>query len=209
MGIRFLCPNGHRLNVKSHLAGMRGICPDCDARFIIPAENGSVVQTAAPVASEPSAPLQPEGNAAPAAEPPLAPAATMEPVPPPVSSATALPDLWYMNADGQQFGPANTETFASWVAAGRVPPDSLVWRTGWEEWKSGSAATAGLNLPPSPPPEQLATPEPVIESQPSQGSMDAYYSRKRKRRDRAKVLTMSLAGLVFLLLVVLIVVLTR
>ncbi|MGL4942924.1 MAG: DUF4339 domain-containing protein [Thermoguttaceae bacterium] len=36
MGIRFFCPNGHKLNVKSHLAGMAGYCPDCGERLVIP-----------------------------------------------------------------------------------------------------------------------------------------------------------------------------
>jgi hypothetical protein len=36
MGIRFSCPNGHKLNVKVFLAGKRGVCPQCGARFIIP-----------------------------------------------------------------------------------------------------------------------------------------------------------------------------
>ena len=36
MGIRFSCPNGHKLNVKDHLAGKRGICPSCRATFLIP-----------------------------------------------------------------------------------------------------------------------------------------------------------------------------
>jgi hypothetical protein len=36
MGIRFSCPNGHRLNVKAHLAGKRGICPHCGVRVAIP-----------------------------------------------------------------------------------------------------------------------------------------------------------------------------
>lgn len=36
MGIRFLCPNGHKLNVKTFLAGKRAICPDCGARVIVP-----------------------------------------------------------------------------------------------------------------------------------------------------------------------------
>ncbi len=36
MGIRFACPNGHKLNVKEHLAGKRGICPSCGAKFLIP-----------------------------------------------------------------------------------------------------------------------------------------------------------------------------
>jgi hypothetical protein len=43
MGIRFLCPNGHRLNVKTFLVGQRGICPECDARFIVPTESGGQV----------------------------------------------------------------------------------------------------------------------------------------------------------------------
>jgi hypothetical protein len=37
MGIRFSCPNGHRLNVKAHLAGKRGVCPQCGAKVIVPA----------------------------------------------------------------------------------------------------------------------------------------------------------------------------
>jgi hypothetical protein len=41
MGIRFLCPNGHRLNVKEDLAGRRGICPNCGAKFLIPSADGS------------------------------------------------------------------------------------------------------------------------------------------------------------------------
>lgn len=36
MGIRFYCPNGHKLNVKSDLAGRVGICPKCQARMTIP-----------------------------------------------------------------------------------------------------------------------------------------------------------------------------
>jgi hypothetical protein len=36
MGIRFSCPNGHKLNVKTFLAGKRAICPDCGAKVIVP-----------------------------------------------------------------------------------------------------------------------------------------------------------------------------
>ena len=36
MGIRFYCPQGHKLNVKSFLAGKVGVCPHCDARVQIP-----------------------------------------------------------------------------------------------------------------------------------------------------------------------------
>lgn len=39
MGIRFYCPNGHKLNVKSFLAGKRGICPHCGTKVDIPLES--------------------------------------------------------------------------------------------------------------------------------------------------------------------------
>ncbi len=42
MGIRVSCPNGHVLNVKSHLAGKKGRCPTCDAVFEVP--NGAAEQ---------------------------------------------------------------------------------------------------------------------------------------------------------------------
>src|SRR6185436_18686419 len=47
MGIRFNCPNGHKLNVKEFLAGKRGVCPQCGAKFIIP------MPSDAPVAAVP------------------------------------------------------------------------------------------------------------------------------------------------------------
>ena len=54
MGIRFYCPNGHKLNVKSFLAGKRGICPHCGVRFEIPQQ--SVATNKIPTAV-PEAPL--------------------------------------------------------------------------------------------------------------------------------------------------------
>ncbi len=44
MGIRVVCPNGHRLHLKAALAGHRGLCPDCNARFRIPFESSEVPQ---------------------------------------------------------------------------------------------------------------------------------------------------------------------
>ena len=39
MGIRFNCPNGHKLNVKTFQAGRRGICPYCGTKFVIPTQS--------------------------------------------------------------------------------------------------------------------------------------------------------------------------
>ena len=38
MGIRLQCPQGHKVHVKSFLAGQRGICPQCGMKFDIPAD---------------------------------------------------------------------------------------------------------------------------------------------------------------------------
>ena len=46
MGIKVFCPSGHKLNVKTFLAGKVGICPHCAVRFSIPKDPGSArVQT--------------------------------------------------------------------------------------------------------------------------------------------------------------------
>ena len=40
MGIRINCPGcGHKMNLKSFLAGKRGVCPKCHTKFDIPAES--------------------------------------------------------------------------------------------------------------------------------------------------------------------------
>jgi hypothetical protein len=50
MGIRFNCPNGHKLNVKEFLAGKRGVCPQCGAKFIIPTPaEGAAMEVPQPV----------------------------------------------------------------------------------------------------------------------------------------------------------------
>jgi hypothetical protein len=39
MGIVAYCPHGHRVKVKDHLAGRKGICPECGSSFRIPRES--------------------------------------------------------------------------------------------------------------------------------------------------------------------------
>jgi hypothetical protein len=39
MGIRFFCPNGHKLNVKEFQAGRKGICPFCGSKIQIPTQS--------------------------------------------------------------------------------------------------------------------------------------------------------------------------
>ncbi len=62
MGIRFQCPNGHKLHVKAFLAGKRAICPQCDAKVLVPSA-GDVANRGQAIPTEPSAtetPARPE-----------------------------------------------------------------------------------------------------------------------------------------------------
>jgi hypothetical protein len=51
MGIKFHCPNGHKLHVKYFLAGKKGLCPKCGVRILIPLESVDAAKSVA--ASEP------------------------------------------------------------------------------------------------------------------------------------------------------------
>lgn len=44
MGIVAICPNGHRIKVKDNLAGRKGICPTCAARFRIPTKESQSIE---------------------------------------------------------------------------------------------------------------------------------------------------------------------
>lgn len=121
MGIRFACPAcGHVLNIKSELAGKRGICPKCQARVAIPWEStvtkpahGSspsglkLGASATPCPSPALTPAKGVEEARPAAAPALVtpaaavpasatplPAAAVHPIPAPVSPipATSIAD---------------------------------------------------------------------------------------------------------------------
>lgn len=42
MSIRFICPNGHELNVKDKYAGLTGLCPKCQVRVLVPVPAGKL-----------------------------------------------------------------------------------------------------------------------------------------------------------------------
>ncbi|MCH8839999.1 MAG: DUF4339 domain-containing protein [Planctomycetes bacterium] len=204
MGIRFECPNGHRLHVKAFLAGERGICPECDVRFIVPAESGGRAPVVEEVAVEEVA-APPETATSATAAPPLPEAELFLP-----EADLSLPDVWYVRtAGGSQYGPADTETMRGWVAEGRVLHDSWVWRTGWPDWKRGVEALALLNVPI----EGAAAPAITLQTDPTApidvAAPKLRRTRRSRRRDRAKTITMALSALVLLLLVALVLVLSR
>lgn len=164
MGIRFYCPNDHKLNVKAFQAGRRGICPYCGASMMIPTEStipsrqpGSTPvekqsSTAVEKQRSPSTPVPATWAAAPT---PLAsqelagqaaPIARQSPgviamtapkaAPSPDPLTEAPTAVWYVRpAAGGQYGPATSDIMRGWLTEGRIGADSLVWREGWPDWQ--------------------------------------------------------------------------
>ena len=137
MGIRFLCPNGHRLNVKAFLAGKRGVCPDCGAKMMIPLESQLAPRSkkereeARKAEAAATSANGDGGGTATATKPAVA---AKPDIKDPIDES---PDMvWYVRPKaGGQYGPARGEVMKRWIGEGRVAADSLVWREGWDDWE--------------------------------------------------------------------------
>ncbi|MFM8953387.1 MAG: DUF4339 domain-containing protein [Planctomycetaceae bacterium] len=156
MGIVAYCPQGHRVKVKDELAGRKGICPECQARFRIPRADGTMAtrsgrratecKVARVVSLDPAvaaalpralaiAPTA-EASVAAAVEPPDAerPAAPL-----PLHPALAeRPELnWSMAVPGgEASAPMSATALQSLLEAGGLTGAELVWREGWSDWVS-------------------------------------------------------------------------
>lgn len=192
MGIKFHCPNGHKLNVKSFLGGKRAICPACGAKVLVPdvsaavaraASGGSAADTprmgqAEPLRQTPGdwdvqgdlAPAQPVESAAQSTYTAANGAATQasSPAGPYAAIAQAPGAVWYVRPpSGGQFGPATGEIMREWIEGGRVVSTALVWRAGWQEWRTAStvfphlAEASGAPLAPPRPGEAPASAAPA------------------------------------------------
>jgi hypothetical protein len=151
MGIRFYCPNGHKVNVKDFQAGQKGLCPVCGTAMQIPQEStrpssreaknrsqrgqtgavtGAVIAPA-PVAPPVATSGQPLGSAAAATS--SAKAAAGGAADPLVAAGDVV---WYVRPSaGGQFGPAAADVMRTWLGEERIAPDTLVWREGWPDWR--------------------------------------------------------------------------
>jgi len=159
MGIRFYCPNGHKLNVKERLAGKRGICPECGVKLLIPRKSTRLSsreererqdRLAASSGGNPNdfdvfqddqsasiASFENFGHSVPEVR--QVSTQHFEQSSDMVSMvATAFDDphtVWYVQLpDGQRFGPATLPIIQSWVKERRISPTMLVWREGWQDW---------------------------------------------------------------------------
>ncbi len=150
------------MNVKSFLAGKRGICPHCDARWDVPLEStipegapkirpGSEAKdephhevpqgvasdddgTGQPVIASPTGMATAEAAARVDDGQALAAQPAAAVIPDPIDAA---PDaVWYVRpASGGEFGPAKGDVMRRWLDEGRVAADSMVWCEGWAEWQ--------------------------------------------------------------------------
>ena len=170
MGIRFHCPNGHKLNVKAFLAGKKGICPHCGAKFRIPKDSEAGLakksRSAAPALdlADNNADANPNSGgtatlAPAAAAAASAPAESRDPI------SEAPHAVWYVRPpSGGQYGPASGDILRNWITEGRVSSETLVWREGWAEWQPAGPMFHGLNqsgmnsLPPTGPVATVGSP---------------------------------------------------
>jgi len=210
MGIKFHCPNGHKLNVKSFLAGKKGVCPKCGAKMRIPTASESALADSEVEEEESDAsqhPAKSNGSGAVAA-PAIAAAAVADhgaaaAGDDPISEAPAA--IWYVRPpSGGQYGPARGEIMRKWIAEGRVSSDSLVWREGWTDWQNAGklfpvlhAAGTAVTATPATPAVSTTVP---ISARSSLRTATRYQEKKRGSNSLAIGILVSL-GIVCLVLV--------
>jgi len=213
VGIRFHCPNGHQLNVKSFLGGKRGYCPKCNVKLRIPTESepgldpesdsGDELVTDIPAdESEPSTSqaivnMSPQLTGTAGSNSNNGTAAQ-----PATKAATAPIDLeidadreahWYLcPPSGGQYGPVGIQTMRQWIAEGRVTADSLVWRNGWPDWLNAGNVFDSLPKVAASPAEVAETPAPELLRS---NSTQVGRRRKSERTTMTAVILLLLAAL--------------
>jgi hypothetical protein len=168
MGIRFYCPNGHKLNVKAFQAGQRGLCPDCGVSVDIPLVSTRPSSKSRNSHPQDHASVEPEvillgdesmqrieeptpipGNAV---SRPRVIAAVSPTHVPKASSTDAISEtpnaVWYARPPaGGQYGPAPGDVMRNWIAEGRISGDTFVWREGWRDWRRAGEVFPALAQP--------------------------------------------------------------
>lgn len=126
------------------------------------------------------------------ATPPPPPA---QPTPPPPAEE---PIEWRASIGGATYGPTVPTVFGQWIREGRVTPDTLVWRTGWDDWRRAADAAELLPAPfgRSGPPQA----EPVVDrvagptgtAATPRAAASAYARRRSARARRVRTVAVAL-----------------
>ncbi len=151
------------------------------------------------------------------AGPPTVPMAALVTAPIPVAVVAAPCDpieespeaIWYVRPpSGGQYGPARGDIMRKWVGEGRVSQDSLVWREGWNDWRTAGQVFPGLGLAASPPVPLVSDVYAPTAAQPSAGR-PAYPPRRRNSLALAVATVTVLTLMSVALLIVLFIVIKR
>ena len=212
MGIRFYCPNGHKLNVKPFQAGLTGICPFCGAKMQIPQKS---TRRSSRIAERPSPRGKCRGGwrqfertctAAVARDSRLGRVGALRrgrQLSDPLAGVDEV--VWYVRpASGGQFGPAKTDIMRTWLAEGRVGTDTLVWREGWRDWRQAGDVFPQLYSRPMVPELETALTDPTPLTNP-----DYSFPRTPAAGGSRSFAIVATAAVVITLLVVIIVILVN
>ncbi len=224
MGIKFHCPQGHKLNVKAFLAGKKGICPKCGTKLRIPESSEPELLDSEEEDSDGSEAVVKNngaGEVAVAANGP-APAAPAVSGAPAMAAAVGQSDpiaeapaaIWYVRPPtGGQYGPARGEVMRKWLSEGRVSSDSLVWREGWTDWQNAGKLFPTLNesgaASPAPAVAPVVSTTVPVASRSSQRTASLYENKKRDSNAMAIAVLVGLGVLCVILIVVLAFVVVR
>ena len=123
MGIRFRCPNGHRLHVKSFQAGKRGRCPQCGVKLLIPlASDPELVSEPKPAPGATELQPQPNSESVASQDDPPGPSVGVEPTAAGGSSQSPTPTEGPAAPPGQPPGDAATRPRRRTPSSGSVDP---------------------------------------------------------------------------------------
>lgn len=168
--------------------GLPATVPASSEPVMATAVSSSAAQADSPPTEPMAVPTGPAAEAQPAT--PVRPATRVAtPVTPaPVDPIEESPDSsWYVRPpSGGQYGPARGDIMRKWMSEGRVSSDSLVWRDGWEDWRTACEVFPSLGsaaVPPAPVP----APAPYAPSAPAASSVSSY--RPRRRNSTALAIT--------------------
>jgi hypothetical protein len=145
MGIRFFCPNGHKLNVKSCLAGLKGFCPECGIELVVPLtstrksskEGGGLIENTQTNNSQNSQPdfISMFG----------------ESVNDIVTSQNLVlqnPSIdWYIcDENGNRQGPLKGKVVQSLIERKQIKPHFYIWYEGLPDWIPANSIFPELNI---------------------------------------------------------------
>ncbi|MDR2762874.1 MAG: DUF4339 domain-containing protein [Planctomycetaceae bacterium] len=135
MGIRFFCPNGHKLNVKSCLAGLKGFCPECGVELVVPLtstrksskEGGGLIENAQTNNSQPDI-ISMFGE-------------TVNDVVMSQNLTLQNPSIdWYIcDENGNQQGPLRGQVVQTLITQRQIKPHFYIWHEGLPDWIPASS----------------------------------------------------------------------